>query len=96
MSKITLSANQELCNIRIPNYCNHNKETTVLAHKNGAGWAAKASDIHGAYACSSCHDIIDGRVPKPQEFTEHEILLMFYEGIFRTQLLLIEKELINI
>ena len=94
MSKITESASQELCTVRIPNHCNRDNTTTVLAHKNGAGWAAKASDIHGAYACSNCHDIIDGRVPNPQEFTEYEILLMFYEGIFRTQLLLIEKELI--
>ena len=32
MSKITQSAHGEPCQIRLAGYCNHNPETTVLAH----------------------------------------------------------------
>jgi hypothetical protein len=92
-SKIRQSARGEDCLIRIPGYCNFNSETTVLCHKNGGGAGMKSNDIHGAYGCSSCHDVIDGRIQT--EFTQDEIRVMFYEGIFRTQLILIDKELIK-
>ena len=84
MSKYRESARGEMCQIRIPGHCNFNPETTVLAHLNGGGMALKHSDIHGAFACSSCHDIVDGR-KSIVEFTKDEIKLMHLEGIIRTQ-----------
>lgn len=66
MSKITKSAQGKSCTARIPRVCNGNPETTVWAHINSVRWGAgkgrKADDIHGLYACSSCHDVIDRRV----------------------------------
>ena len=94
MSKIRKSAKGEECTVRIPGVCNFNPETTIFAHKGGAGMGLKSSDIHGAYCCSDCHDVIDFR-DYGHTFNENEIRLMFYEGIFRTQLILIEKELIK-
>jgi len=91
-TKITKSARGEECQIRIPNVCNFNPETTVLCHKNGGGAGMKSNDIHCAYGCSSCHDVIDGRIQT--EFTQDEIKIMFYDGIFRTQEILIQKRLI--
>ncbi len=93
MNKIRESARGEDCQIRIPNACNFNPETVVLCHKGGAGIAIKSNDIHSAYGCSSCHAVVDGA---KSEFSQDEIKLMFYDGMVRTQLILIEKELINI
>ena len=61
MSKITESARGEECQVRIPGVCNHNPETTVFAHLGGGGMGAKQPDCEGAYSCSSCHDVVDGR-----------------------------------
>jgi len=52
------------CKVRIIGVCNHNPETTVLAHirRGGvAGVGQKPPDLVGVWACSSCHDYIDGR-----------------------------------
>lgn len=91
MSKITESARGEECLVRIPGHCNWNPETVVFAHRNGGGIGMKNKDNEGAYCCSGCHDVIDGR-----EITTHSeksILIWFYQGIFRTQKKLIEKGL---
>ena len=92
-TKITKSARGEDCQIRIDGICNFNTETTVLCHLNGGGAGMKHNDIHAAYGCSCCHDVIDGR--RKTGFSKDEIKLMFYDGIIRTQLLLIDKGLIN-
>jgi len=92
-SKITKSARSEECQVRIPNVCNFNPETTVFAHLGGGGMGFKQDDIHGAYCCSSCHDVVDLRVNT--EFTLNEITIWFYEGMVRTQLMLLNKGLIK-
>jgi len=96
-SKIRESARREDCQVRIPEVCNFDETTTILAHKNGAGMALKSNDSQAAYCCSECHNEIDVLLGKRKsDFTDDEILIMFYEGIFRTQLILIEKGLIII
>ena len=94
MSKIRKSARGEECQVRIPGVCNHNPETTIFAHKGGGGIGMKSNDIHGAYCCSACHDLIDGRIKA--DALGFQTQLDFYEGIFRTQLILIEKGLIKV
>lgn len=80
------------CKVNVPNVCNYNPETTVLAHLNGGGMARKQYDLLGAHACSDCHDYIDGR--RKLDITLEELgltesqavrLLLHYEGIIRTQ-----------
>lgn len=93
MSKITKSAKGEECQIRIPGYCNGNPETVVFCHLGGAGMGRKSNDIHGAYGCSSCHDVIDSRVPC--HLNHNTIKLYFLEAVTRTQLILIDKGLIK-
>lgn len=97
MSKITESARGETCTIRIPGYCNGNSETTVFAHINGVrfghGVGQKVNDLLGAYACSDCHDVVDGR--QRSNYTAKELKVMFYEGVFETQLKLIKNGLIK-
>ena len=95
MSKIRNSARGESCTVRIPGVCNHNPETVVFAHVNGAGMGVKASDLHGAYCCAACHDIADGRARLP-EVTADTVKLWFLQGVLRTQLKLIEKGLVKL
>jgi len=92
-TKITKSAKEEECQIRLPGICNFNPETTVYCHIGGSGMGQKSNNIHGAYGCSSCHDVIDGR-SSSREFTSTEVSLMFYDGMVRTQLILLEKGLL--
>ena len=64
MSKLRKSAQGQQCTLRL-NGCNYNPETVVLAHiRNNqfCGVAMKPSDYMSCFACSSCHDTIDGRV----------------------------------
>jgi hypothetical protein len=94
-SKYTKSARGQDCQIRIPGVCNHDPETTVFAHLPGGGMGAKQSDIHGAYACSDCHFWLDGGYTSSQldqpQYTRNDKQLAHFEGMFRTQTLMIEN-----
>ncbi len=91
--KIRESAKGQECQVRIPGVCNFNPETTVLAHVGkGSGMGQKCDDIHATYACSSCHDVMDGRT----SLSMNEVRLYSYEGMVRTQKLLLEQELIKV
>lgn len=97
MTAITKSARGENCTIRVPGYCNGNPETTVFCHINGIrfghGTGQKVSDILGAYGCSCCHDVVDGR--QRSNFTGQELRVMHLEGMAETQLKLLAKGLIK-
>ena len=96
-SKYTRSARGQECQVRIPNVCNHNPETVVLAHLNGAGMGMKHSDIHGAYACSDCHAWLDGGYVIDNELAgslkRNEYHL---EGVIRTQQIMIKEGIIKV
>lgn len=77
------SARGQPCLVRIPGICNHDPATTVLAHLNGGGMGTKKSDLFGAFCCSDCHDVIDGRVKV--DYLRPFIELMHHEGVERTQ-----------
>ena len=57
------SAKGEDCTLRLPGVCNQNPETTVLAHVpcGQRGMGMKGPDMIAVYACSACHDALDGR-----------------------------------
>lgn len=61
--KLRDSARGRECTLRLPGACNGNPETTVLAHLScGArGVGMKSPDNMAVFACSGCHDAIDGR-----------------------------------
>lgn len=63
MSKLRQSAKGQSCTLQLP-CCNHNCETTILAHIRlgfNAGMGQKPNDLHALFACSDCHDFIDNR-----------------------------------
>ena len=76
------------CQVRIPGVCNHNPETVVLAHHGGGGMGTKHPDLIGAWACSACHDEIDGRTIMADP---DWVKKLFLDGIIRTQIILIKE-----
>ena len=90
MSKIRKSARGEHCTLLLGN-CSSD-ETVVLCHigKN-RGMAIKCSDHFAVYACSSCHDIIDGRAKSQYGKLELDSIKLI--ALERTQQKLIEKGL---
>lgn len=90
-SKIRQSAKGEDCSLRL-GFCSSN-ETVVLCHiGRNRGMALKCSDHFAVYACSSCHDIIDGRVKS--SFSKLELQAEKLRALEETQTKLIEKELL--
>ena len=80
------------CQVRLVGVCNYNPETTVLAHIRATGITGagqKAPDQLGAWACSCCHDAIDLRTKTG--YSKDELLLAHFEGMARTQAILISE-----
>ena len=92
MTDLRAYARNQPCQVRLPGICNHNAETTVLAHFRligitGLGFKSK-SDLIGSWACSDCHSYVD---------THHDdaTQLAFAQGVFRTQYFLLEEGVIT-
>jgi len=87
MTKLRKAARGMPCQVRLPG-CNGGGETTVLAHYRLAGYCGTGlkpdDDVFGAWACSNCHDLIDGRMRCAM--THAELRLAHAEGILRTQM----------
>lgn len=95
MSKLRKSARGRECQVRIPGVCNGNPETTVLAHLSGGGMGMKRPDIHGAYCCSACHDVVDGRSGFADEHKQMMYHIWHLEGVIRTQEIMLREGLIK-
>ena len=90
---IRKSAWGETCSLRIPSVCNGNDETVVFAHLPGnKGISTKNHDLFGVYACSHCHDWLDGR--------SNYAVMDYYSELLRalqeTQLKLYEKGILEV
>lgn len=85
------SARGEVCTFQIVGVCNGNTDTTVLCHlpDESGGMGKKSDDFIAAYGCSSCHDVVDGRVRN----SEYEEYRLFYNSraLVRTIRRLIDK-----
>lgn len=94
MSKKTKdSARGEDCSLRLTQ-CS-SIETTCLCHIGRIrGMAIKCSDNFAVYACSNCHDIIDGRTPSV--FNSDELSTEKLRALEETQEKLINKGLLSI
>ncbi len=99
MTPIRKSAKDEECTIRLPmGVCNYDTATTVLCHENeleaGKGLGLKAPDTCAAYGCSSCHDVVDGRAPRPNGMSYEMMITCFKAGVEQTQRILKRKGLV--
>lgn len=79
--------------MRIPGVCNWNNETVVFCHLNGAGMGMKYADLFGAYACSKCHEWLDGGYVRDKEIKSNRDMLHL-KAMLKTQVKLIEKGLV--
>lgn len=98
MSKIRESARGKECEIRLEGICCGDPSTTVLCHMNGGGIGKKRLDIHAAYGCATCHAAVD-RLPKIDHLTSFDDaikLLKFWEGVWRSQEIMLKEGLIKI
>ena len=80
------------CVVRLPDICNHDPGTTVLAHFRLAGVSGmgiKPPDLIGAWACSACHDAIDRRAHT--DLDRDYVRLAHLEGVVRTINKLLEE-----
>ena len=62
ISKITKSAKNEACSLRVSSNCSHDEEgKVVFAHLNSnyRGMGKKSPDIFGVYACYECRLLLD-------------------------------------
>lgn len=90
MTDLRKAARGRPCMVRLPGICNHDPDTTVLAHVRligVSGMGTKAHDALGTWACSDCHYHCDN-VRDPL------VRIAFYEGVIRTQAQLIKEGLI--
>lgn len=55
----------------------------------------KEPDLLGSWACRSCHDIVDGRTKPPSGMSSQDIVIAFYDGVFRTQRALIKEVIVK-
>ncbi len=79
------------CLVRVPQVCNGNPDTTVLAHIRMSGLSGigiKAPDILATFACSACHAVCDGQ--QASEYTPEQRRCFLLEGMARTQYWLVK------
>lgn len=94
--KLRESARDEQCTLQIVGVCNSDPATTVLAHlpDESHGIGLKADDYCACYACSACHDVIDGRAKTL--YWQHEKDWYLRRAMVRTWRRFIEKGLVKI
>lgn len=97
MTPIRKAARGQDCTLQILGVCNGDPETTVLCHSNqlsdGKGMGLKAPDTAACFGCSSCHDVLDGRAPRPDGMTLEGLLRYFVYARTRTHEILRAKGL---
>lgn len=75
------------CTLRLV-VCNFDPDTTVLCHSNfladGKGMGLKAPDTAAAFGCSACHDVLDGRRPRPADLSIEQLERAFRAAVGRT------------
>ena len=92
------SARDEECTVRITGVCNHDPKTTVWSHAPlgaaGKAGALKALDLCGCYSCAACHDVVDGRAPRPAGVSREQVLIDWFFGHMRSLVRLKQKGLV--
>ena len=93
MTDLRKLARGKPCMIRLPG-CTHDRSTTVLAHYRLAGYSGVGlkpdNFAFGAWACSHCHDTVDGR--RETEHSRDVVRLAHAEGCLRTQAAIVKMK----
>jgi hypothetical protein len=97
LSKLTQSARNQPCTIRIPGVCCFDPATTVPCHYRLAGLSGiglKSSDLFFADGCVNCHDAVDRR--RFKDLDRDYVRFLHMEGVLRTQYRMLQQGLIEI
>jgi hypothetical protein len=98
MTPIRRAARGQECTLQILGVCNGEPDTVVLCHSNklehGKGMGLKAPDTAACFGCSCCHDVLDGRRPRPAGMTAENVDTYFTYAVERTHAVLRSKGLI--
>jgi hypothetical protein len=99
MTPIRRAARGQDCQMQILGVCNGDSSTVVLCHSNsladGKGMGLKAPDTAACFGCSSCHDVLDGRAPRPPDMTAADVDKYFRYAVERTHAILRAEGLIE-
>ena len=94
MSKITESARNEDCQVRIVGICTYDPAKTIWSHSRhgsaGKGKGIKALDIAGAYACTACDAAYD-QLTGVKHMTREQVDLDWFHGHLRSLVILNTK-----
>jgi len=94
--KLRDSARGQRCTLRLGGVCNHDQATTVLAHlPTHKSAASKGDDWHAVFACSACHDAIDGRLRASFERRNGDVLAAMLDALRETQRIWFEMGLLR-
>jgi hypothetical protein len=92
MTPIRRAARGQECQLQILGVCNGDPATTILCHSNrladGKGMGLKAPDTEACIGCSSCHDVLDGRAPRPDGMSMDDLQRLFDYARDRTHVIL--------
>jgi hypothetical protein len=86
------------CTMRLPSVCNFDTLTTILAHLNMIGISGrglKAPDILACFACANCHHVHTTLEFNGVHYDRDVIQLAFFEGMARTQYILIKRGILH-
>jgi len=89
-TKITKSAKDECCSLRVSPNCSHDEPgKVVLCHLNSnyRGVGMKSPDILGVYGCYECHLLLDA---SKVDYEDQQ------RALFETLMKLIDKGLVNV
>lgn len=84
MTDLRKLARGQRCMVRLE-HCTGGGADTVLAHYRMAGTSGmglKPSDLCGAWCCSVCHDLVDGRRKSGISLADRKVAHL--EGVMRT------------
>lgn len=88
MTPIRKAARGQDCTLQLLGVCNGDASTVVLCHSNslaaGKGMGLKAPDTAACFGCSACHDVLDGRRPRPDGMTKEDVDAAFDYAVQRT------------
>ncbi|WUR15691.1 nuclease domain-containing protein [[Empedobacter] haloabium] len=98
MTPIRRAARGQDCTLQLLGVCNGDPATVVLCHSNsladGKGFGLKAPDTAACFGCSDCHDVLDGRRPRPEGMTYDQVQDYFRHAVQRTHEVLRAKGLL--
>lgn len=88
---IRQAARGQACTLELPGCC-HDPATVVWCHSNrsqdGKGMGIKARDEEGCFGCFHCHNILDGRTPRPDGWSRDDVEAAFDRARRRSQAIL--------